>query len=83
MPVSCGIGFGGGQCLSRADYVIGTGATKGRPRRRRMLMLAILQTTLTRLAWRWRHLVSAAEASALSYGKNMEIYEEALELLHA
>jgi len=48
-----------------------------------MLMLAILQTTLTRLPWRWRHLVSAVEASALSYGKNMEIYEEALELLHA
>jgi hypothetical protein len=27
--------------------------------------------------------VSAAQASAISYGKNMEIYEEALELLHA
>jgi hypothetical protein len=37
----------------------------------------------TRLPWRWRHLVSAAQASAISYGKNMEIYEEALELLHA
>ena len=36
----------------------------------------------TRLPWRWRHLVSAAQASAISYGKNMEIYEEALELLH-
>src|SRR2546425_1001651 len=37
----------------------------------------------TRLPWRWRHLVSAAQASAISYGKNMEIYEEAIELLHA
>jgi len=27
--------------------------------------------------------VSAAQASAISYGKNMEIYEEAVELLHA
>ncbi len=36
----------------------------------------------TRLPWRWRHLVSAAQASAISYGKNMEVYEEALELLH-
>jgi hypothetical protein len=37
----------------------------------------------TRLPWRWRHLVSAAQAAAISYGKNMEIYEEAIELLHA
>jgi hypothetical protein len=37
----------------------------------------------TRLPWRWRHLVSAAQASAISYGKNMEVYEEAVELLHA
>src|SRR5216684_603850 len=37
----------------------------------------------TRLPWRWRHLLSAAQASAISYGKNMEIYEEAVELLHA
>ena len=36
----------------------------------------------TRLPWRWRHLVSAAQASAISYGKNMEGYEEAVELLH-
>src|SRR5262245_42187491 len=36
----------------------------------------------TRLPWRWRHLVSAAQASAISFGKNMEVYEEALELLH-
>jgi len=27
--------------------------------------------------------VSAAQASAISYGKNMEVYEEAIELLHA
>jgi hypothetical protein len=37
----------------------------------------------TRLPWRWRHLVSAAQASAISYGKNMEVYEEAIELLHS
>src|SRR2546429_7986037 len=37
----------------------------------------------TRLPRRPRHLVSAAQASAISYGKNMEIYEEALELFHA
>jgi hypothetical protein len=36
----------------------------------------------TRAPWRWRHLVSAAQASAISYGKNMEVYEEAIELLH-
>jgi len=36
----------------------------------------------TRAPWRWRHLISAAQASAISYGKNMEIYEEAIELLH-
>jgi hypothetical protein len=36
----------------------------------------------TRGRWRWRHLVSAAQASAISYGKNMEVYEEAVELLH-
>jgi hypothetical protein len=36
----------------------------------------------TRMPWRWRHLVSAAQAAAISYGKNMEVYEEALELLH-
>jgi hypothetical protein len=37
----------------------------------------------TRPPWRWRHLVSAAQAAAISYGKNMELYEEAIELLHA
>ena len=37
----------------------------------------------TRAPWRWRHLISAAQASAISYGKNMEVYEEAIELLHA
>jgi len=37
----------------------------------------------TRMPWRWRHLISAAQASAISYGKNMEVYEEAVELLHA
>jgi hypothetical protein len=29
------------------------------------------------------HLVSVAQAAAISFGKNMEIYEEALEPLHA
>ena len=37
----------------------------------------------TRPPWHWRHLVSAAQAAAISYGKNMELYEEAIELLHA
>jgi hypothetical protein len=37
----------------------------------------------TREPWRWMHLVSGAQAAAISFGKNMEIYEEALELLHA
>jgi hypothetical protein len=37
----------------------------------------------TREPWRWRHLVAAAQASAISFGKNMEVYEEAIELLHA
>ena len=37
----------------------------------------------TREPWRWRHLVAAAQAAAISFGKNMEIYEETLELLHA
>ncbi|MDR3532987.1 MAG: hypothetical protein P4L90_20820 [Rhodopila sp.] len=36
----------------------------------------------TREPWRWMHLVSGAQAAAISFGKNMEIYEEALELLH-
>lgn len=37
----------------------------------------------TREPWRWRHLVAGVQAAAISFGKNMEIYEEALELLHA
>ncbi len=37
----------------------------------------------TRSPWRWRHLVGAAQAAAISYGKNMDLYEEAIELLHA
>jgi hypothetical protein len=37
----------------------------------------------TREPWRWRHLVAAAQAAAISFGKNMEIYEEAIDLLHA
>ena len=37
----------------------------------------------TREPWRWRHLIAGAQAAAISFGKNMEIYEEALELLHA
>jgi hypothetical protein len=36
----------------------------------------------TREPWRWSHLVAGAKAAAISFGKNMEIYEEALELLH-
>jgi hypothetical protein len=37
----------------------------------------------TREPWRGMHLVSGAQAAAISFGKNMEVYEEALELLHA
>ena len=37
----------------------------------------------TREPWRARHLVAGAQAAAISFGKNMEIYEEALELLHS
>lgn len=37
----------------------------------------------TREPWRWSHLVAGAQASAISFGKNMEIFEEAIELLHA
>jgi hypothetical protein len=37
----------------------------------------------TRAPWRWRHLVAGAQAAAISFGKNMEVYEEAIELLHA
>ncbi len=37
----------------------------------------------TREPWRWMHLVSGAQAAAISWGKNMEIYEEALEALHS
>lgn len=37
----------------------------------------------TREPWRWMHLVSGAQAAAISFGKNMMVYEEALDLLHA
>jgi hypothetical protein len=37
----------------------------------------------TREPWRWSHLVAGVQAAAISFGKDMEIYEEALELLHA
>ena len=37
----------------------------------------------TREPWRWMHLVSGAQAAAISFGKNMELYEAALDLLHA
>jgi hypothetical protein len=37
----------------------------------------------TREPWRWMHLVCGAQAAAISFGKNMSTYEEALELLHA
>jgi hypothetical protein len=37
----------------------------------------------TREPWRWMHLVSGAQAAAISFGKDMDLYEEALELLHA
>jgi len=37
----------------------------------------------TREPWRWMHLVSGAMAAAISFGKNMEVYEGALDLMHA
>ncbi len=37
----------------------------------------------TREPWRSMHLVCGVQAAAISFGKNMEIYEEALDLLHA
>ena len=37
----------------------------------------------TRDPWRWMHLVSGVQAAAISFGKNMEVYEGALDLLHA
>jgi hypothetical protein len=37
----------------------------------------------TREPWRWMHLVCGAQAAAVSFGKNMEVFEEALELMHA
>jgi len=37
----------------------------------------------TREPWRSSHLVAGVQAAAISFGKNMEIYEEAIELLHA
>jgi hypothetical protein len=37
----------------------------------------------TREPWRWMHLVCGVQAAAISFGKNMAVYEEYLELLHA
>jgi hypothetical protein len=37
----------------------------------------------THEAWRGRHLVAGVQAAAISFGKNMSVYEEALDLMHA
>jgi len=37
----------------------------------------------TRAPWQGMHLVCGAQAAAISFGKNMAIYEEVLELMHA
>jgi hypothetical protein len=37
----------------------------------------------TREPWRWMHLVCGCQAAAISFGKNMEVFEEVLDLLHA
>src|SRR5262249_32515791 len=37
----------------------------------------------TREPWRWMQLVCACQAAAISYGKNMSLYEDMIELLHA
>jgi len=36
----------------------------------------------TREPWRWMHLVCGAQAAAISFGKNMVVYEEMLDLFH-
>jgi hypothetical protein len=37
----------------------------------------------TREPWRWMHLVCGVQAAAVSFGKNMAVYEQYLDLLHA
>jgi hypothetical protein len=37
----------------------------------------------TRAPWNTMHLVCGAQAAAISFGKNMAVYEEVLELMHA
>jgi len=37
----------------------------------------------TREPWRWMHLVCGCQAAAISFGKNMSVYEDAIDLLHA
>ena len=37
----------------------------------------------TRAPWRWMHLVCGCQAAAISFGKNMSVYEDAIERLHA
>jgi len=37
----------------------------------------------TREPWRWMHLVCGCQAAAISFGKDMTLYEDVLELLHA
>jgi hypothetical protein len=37
----------------------------------------------TREPWCWMHLVCGCQAAAISFGKNMEVFEEVLDLLHA
>jgi len=37
----------------------------------------------TRAPWRGLHLVCGCQAAAISFGKNMTVYEEALDLMHA
>ena len=36
----------------------------------------------TREPWRWSHLVAGVQAAAISFGKDMGIYEDVLELMH-
>jgi len=37
----------------------------------------------TREPWRWMHLVCGCQAAAISFGKDMSLYEDLIELLHA
>ena len=56
----------------------------GKPAVERFVVCGIVEEFhATREPWRWMHLVCGVQAAAISFGKNMEIYEAALDLMHA